>query len=408
MKMHYKVIIIGAGPAGIGVANALQSAGIDDFIILERETEFGGTPRHCCHPSFGIKTCFRPVTGPDYIQRISAKLAPHRIITCASVIAIKQQGTLIISTPAGIKTVQGERIVLATGARETPRHPRLISGLRPLYGIMTTGTLQQRIYLNHQPAPKYPVIVGTEIVSFSALWTLHNSGSQVVAMLEEQPRPSIWKPASLISRLWCTPIYYQRRIVNITGLDQVNAVEIKNNANNTLQKLSCDAVIFSGKFVGENTLVRHSHLQQHPQAGYPLTDQYGQCSDPCYFAAGNMLHPVDTGENCYLEGIKIGGYVLDSLLGQLPVVQYRLPLEISDPRISFSAPGAIAVTVNQQALQIRLRLNAPMCGRITLHYGGQLLSSTDCHGYAQQQLILKNVRLPSTMEARLQLGISCH
>lgn len=40
-----KILILGAGPAGLSVANRLQQMGIDDFIVLEKEAEAGGLCR---------------------------------------------------------------------------------------------------------------------------------------------------------------------------------------------------------------------------------------------------------------------------------------------------------------------------------------------------------------------------
>lgn len=407
MKKHYKVIIIGAGPAGIGVANVLQHSGMQDFIILDREKEPGGVPRHCYHPTFGIKNFFLPMTGPAYIRKLISQLDNNAFITNASVIAIKEQGKIEISTSSGIHQLQGERVILATGARETPRHPRLIGGLRPLTGIMTTGALQQFIYLNNYSPPKHPVIVGTEIVSFSALWTLHNAASNVTAIIEQDSRPAIWKAGSFIARLWATPIHYNSSIVRIGGLDKVEYIDIKNNNTYIIQRLICDAVIFTGKFTGENTLTRHSHLQQNPQTGCPLTNQYGQCSDPCYFAAGNMLHPVETGENCYLEGKKIGHCVLASLTNKLPAIIQRIPIEITDPRIKFVAPGAITFDATYRPLDLHLRLSQPFRGKITLHAGEHLLASVNKSWYAQQKIVLKKVPLPAANALQaLRLGMT--
>ncbi|MEZ4287161.1 MAG: NAD(P)/FAD-dependent oxidoreductase [Polyangiales bacterium] len=44
------VVIVGAGFSGIGVAIALQSAGIDDFWLLEKGKELGGTWRDNTYP----------------------------------------------------------------------------------------------------------------------------------------------------------------------------------------------------------------------------------------------------------------------------------------------------------------------------------------------------------------------
>jgi cation diffusion facilitator CzcD-associated flavoprotein CzcO len=55
--MPYRVVIIGAGFGGIGMAIALKQAGIDDFAVLERAGELGGTWRDNSYPGL---TCDIP------------------------------------------------------------------------------------------------------------------------------------------------------------------------------------------------------------------------------------------------------------------------------------------------------------------------------------------------------------
>ncbi|HHD57393.1 MAG TPA: FAD-dependent oxidoreductase, partial [Desulfobulbaceae bacterium] len=63
------VAIIGSGPTGIAAALELKKSGINDIIILEREKEGGGVPRHCGHPPFGLHEYHRILTGPTYARR---------------------------------------------------------------------------------------------------------------------------------------------------------------------------------------------------------------------------------------------------------------------------------------------------------------------------------------------------
>jgi protoporphyrinogen oxidase len=42
MSQHYKYVIIGAGPTGLGAAYRLKELGITDFVILEKQTQAGG------------------------------------------------------------------------------------------------------------------------------------------------------------------------------------------------------------------------------------------------------------------------------------------------------------------------------------------------------------------------------
>ena len=44
-RQHYAIAIAGAGFAGLGMAIALKEAGYDDFVVLERADDLGGTWR---------------------------------------------------------------------------------------------------------------------------------------------------------------------------------------------------------------------------------------------------------------------------------------------------------------------------------------------------------------------------
>jgi Dehydrogenases (flavoproteins) len=43
------VAIVGAGPAGLSAATELRRLGVGQVLVLDRESEPGGVPRHCGH-----------------------------------------------------------------------------------------------------------------------------------------------------------------------------------------------------------------------------------------------------------------------------------------------------------------------------------------------------------------------
>ena len=53
---------------------------------------------------------------------------------------------------------------------------------------MTTGTLQQLVYLKKRTVGERALVVGAEHVSFSALVTLGHGGARAVGMTTELPR----------------------------------------------------------------------------------------------------------------------------------------------------------------------------------------------------------------------------
>ena len=50
MTEEHRVVIVGAGFSGIGMAARLRSMGIDDFVVLDRGNDLGGTWRDNSYP----------------------------------------------------------------------------------------------------------------------------------------------------------------------------------------------------------------------------------------------------------------------------------------------------------------------------------------------------------------------
>jgi flavin-dependent dehydrogenase len=63
------VAIVGGGTAGLALAAELRRQGIDNVVVLEREKDAGGIPRHCGHYPFGILEYGKLLKGPDYARK---------------------------------------------------------------------------------------------------------------------------------------------------------------------------------------------------------------------------------------------------------------------------------------------------------------------------------------------------
>src|SRR5260221_12193290 len=100
------VAIVGAGPAGLAAAGALRRCGVARVVILEREEEAGGIPRHCGHSPFGLREFGRIMTGPTYARRLvaSALAAGAELRTRTTVLALGADGRLQLATGAGTST----------------------------------------------------------------------------------------------------------------------------------------------------------------------------------------------------------------------------------------------------------------------------------------------------------------
>lgn len=63
--------IVGGGPAGLTTAAALAPLIDGDVLVIEREAETGGIPRHSDHPGYGIRDLKRFISGPAYARRLT-------------------------------------------------------------------------------------------------------------------------------------------------------------------------------------------------------------------------------------------------------------------------------------------------------------------------------------------------
>ena len=336
------VAIVGGGPAGLAAATQLRNAGVGHVVVLEREAKAGGIPRHCGHRPFGWHEFRRVFKGPQYASRLreAALAAGVEIRTEVTVIRIDSGPVLHVSTSAGTARIEATRVLLATGARETPRSARLISGTRPL-GVLTTGALQSMVYLKSHKPFLYPVIVGTELVAFSALLTCRHAGIRPVAMIEERKRLTAWKPSIWLPRLLGIRVLLQTELNSIEGKDRVSGAAVRLGSGE-IEQIPCDGVVFCGQFVTESTLVRMGHLEVNPGLGSPVTDQFGRCSDPDYFAAGNMLHPADSSSRCWREGIRTADHIVRSLAGELPSANDAVAVDSNASVIRYAFPQRLA------------------------------------------------------------------
>ncbi|CAM5542591.1 hypothetical protein ATER59S_04354 [Aquamicrobium terrae] len=379
------VLIIGAGPAGLAAATEL--AGHWNVLVVDREGAPGGIPRHCGHYPFGMREFHRLMRGSDYAKALAARAeaAGAQLALNVNVIALHSGPSVTVTADGGVSTITARRVLLATGVRESSRAQRLIGGTKP-GGILSTGALQGLVYLEGGRPFHHPIILGTELVSFSAIMTCAHAGIHPVAMIEPNMTPTARWPVPLYPRLKGIPLHLSTRLLAIEGRDRVEGVVIEGPAGK--QHVETDGVIISGGFRPEATLLANGPVARDPASGGPIIDAMGRCSDPEYYAAGNMLRPVETAGWCWAEGQAVGRAIFADLKGNAPAQHppQRQPVTLSGDALSWVVPQFLS---GDRALDhLQLRVNQPVKGRLSLRVNGREVASRRIRSRPERRILL--------------------
>lgn len=300
--------VIGGGPAGLSACLELAAAGNLNVVLFENEPELGGIPRSC-HLFFGMRDLHQIHTGAGYARRLVRRIerTNTRIHTDATVLEIHpgrpgDPHELVAASPGRLMHYRCRFVLLATGCYEGARESRLIPGTRPS-GILTTGSLQKMVNLKGITPGRRAVVIGTEHVAFSAVLTLRRAGTEILAMVEEDPKPHTYPLLALgMSRWMHFPVFLNTSVKAIGGTGRVEGLELIHRSRGHRRHLPCDTVIVTGKFRPESSLIHQTGVEKDSLTEGPLVDTDLMTSVTGIFAAGNVLRGANMHDLCALEG----------------------------------------------------------------------------------------------------------
>mgnify|MGYP000719331036 CR=1 FL=1 len=190
-EKNVDLAIIGAGPAGLAAAIKAKESGIDDILVLERDTQLGGILPQCIHSGFGLHYFGEDLTGPEFAERLITKLNELKINVKLNtmVIELRKDKTIIAVNPEdGLMVIKPKAIILAMGCRERSRSAIQLPGTRPA-GIYTAGTAQRLINIEGYLPGKEIVILGSGDVGLIMARRFTLEGAKVKAVAEILPYP---------------------------------------------------------------------------------------------------------------------------------------------------------------------------------------------------------------------------
>jgi thioredoxin reductase len=375
------VLVVGSGPAGLVAAIELASLRPDlRVLVIDRDTEPGGLPRHARHPGFGWGYVRRPLlTGPGFAALTLARAGALGNLSIAAGTALlslsEGPGAAILSPEEDLTTIAPKAIILATGIREEPRGPRLIGGHRPPNGVVTSGALMRWDSAGlARPFPdgrggQRAVIVGTGLSAFSAWLTARRLGLRTVAMVESQTKLQAWwwlalgRGIILPSKMLLASAIIEARSLPGAFEGALSEVLVEGpDGGETV--IGCERLILTGGWRGETQVASESGLEVDPRTLSLTVDQYYRTSLPGTFGCGNALFAVRSSGGCALDGGRAAGCVAAFLSGTLPPAELALVpgagvRDLTPRRLgqaSEPGPGAENLLVGAGADQRRARL----------------------------------------------------
>jgi NADPH-dependent 2,4-dienoyl-CoA reductase/sulfur reductase-like enzyme len=309
-----KVLVIGAGPAGIGVAIGLARRGINPVILIDRRERVGGVPslykkKPGGVPTFVLWTQGRLIFGQQLAQRLADKLHVNEVEVWleSQVIEVSpgEKKVTLVNPIRGRFQVSAEAVVLACGARERTSSERgWINGSRP-GGVLFTKNMLDLVDQHEVHVACAPAILGSDLIAHAAAAKLKSAGSADAVMIDRSPRPDCSLPARFYFGRWAK-LHYQggAHQVTVVGGRSVSGVTPAERA-----PVRCDLLMICGDLVPNTELALMGNLRVDLASRRVAIGSDYQLSEPGWFAAGNILGDYHGAEWCYFNGRRVAGQV---------------------------------------------------------------------------------------------------
>lgn len=381
--IQHDIVIIGGGPAGLAAAAAAKKSGVDDILILERDSVPGGILNQCIHNGFGLHTFKEELTGPEYAARYIdiVKELGIPIQLNSMVLDISKEKTItVVSRAEGLQIIQAKAIILAMGCRERPRGALNIPGYRPA-GIYTAGTAQRLMNIEGYMVGKEVVILGSGDIGLIMARRMTLEGAKVKVVAELMPYSGGLK-RNIVQCLddFGIPLKLSHTVVNIEGKERVEGITIaqvgpdRKPIPGTEEHYTCDTLLLSCGLIPENELTKNMGVSMNPVTSGPMVNDRLETDAAGVFACGNVLHVHDlvdyVSEEAALAGKNAAKYVKDGETKKSHIVTLK-----AENGVRYTVPQTLDPDAMADSVTVRFRVADVYKGRsVCVYYDGKEIS----------------------------------
>ncbi len=379
MMKNADLVIIGGGPAGLAAAIEARRRGVENLLILERDSELGGILNQCIHNGFGLHTFKEELTGPEYaarfIQQANDLGIPCKLNTMVLDLAADKTVTAMNRTD-GLFQLHPKAVVLAMGCRERPRGALNIPGYRPA-GIFTAGTAQRLVNMEGYLPGRKVVILGSGDIGLIMARRMTLEGAEVQVVAELMPYSGGLK-RNIVQCLddYGIPLKLSHTVVDIQGKERVEGVTLARVENGrpipgTEEHYDCDTLLLSCGLLPENELSRAAGVRLSPVTGGPAVNESLATSIPGVFAAGNVLHVHDLVDYVSEEAGAAGAHAAAYIQSAGREAQAAALPVLCRNGVRYTVPSTVRPACVGDKLTLRFRVdNVYQNKKIAVYLGG--------------------------------------
>lgn len=243
-----EILVIGAGPAGLGAAIEAARLGAQVVLLDENETA-GGQLFKQIHKFFGSARHYAGVRGFQIGEELleQADSLGVEVLLDTRAVGLLDDGSVAVMRSGSFERIGARKIVLATGARENA----ISFPGWTLPGVMTAGAAQTFSNVHNTLVGRNILMVGTGNVGLIVSYQLMQAGATIQGLVDVLPRVSGYGVhAGKIKRAG-VPIWTSHTVIGARGGSRVEEATIAQVDGqfrpiaNTSRTLSVDTILLA-------------------------------------------------------------------------------------------------------------------------------------------------------------------